>query len=143
MFRLLSIVLSVSLEYQLFVAWGSSLITMKRLRVEDIDVDDIWRAVGRLGKFQWKYLLSFTLTLVSWAIHQLTIVFIGKTLKKIVRSLTVGWGYDFYLWIYACYHDVSKIFIRKFVCFSVVFFYFFCVFVCVDGGLQLLMFSSV
>jgi hypothetical protein len=53
---------------------------MKTLRVEDIDVDDIWRALGPLGKFQWKYLLSFTFTLISWAIHQLSIVFIGKLL---------------------------------------------------------------
>ncbi|XP_053381642.1 solute carrier family 22 member 7-like [Mercenaria mercenaria] len=50
---------------------------MKKLRVEDIDVDDIWRALGPLGKYQCKYLLSFLFILVSWAIHQLTIVFIG------------------------------------------------------------------
>ena len=45
--------------------------------IKTIDVDDIWRALGPWGWYQRKQLVSYLLCCGSWAIHMLSIVFIG------------------------------------------------------------------
>ena len=44
---------------------------------EAIDVDNIWRALGPWGKYQWKQLLVHLFICCSWSIHMMSIVFIG------------------------------------------------------------------
>ena len=46
--------------------------------IDKIDVDNIWRALGPWGGYQVKQLIWYLLSCCSWAIHMLSIVFIGR-----------------------------------------------------------------
>ena len=45
---------------------------------DKIEVDNIFRALGIIGKYQWKQILWHLMGCVSWPIHMVSIVFIGR-----------------------------------------------------------------